>query len=147
MDPDTIRAMDGEALTRLAVTLGLAPPDLLALETVEPAWRHTEGTGAPPWLYHDTRTHRTRVWAPHAHLDQADAVFRRLRAWGFVACLEWCALARPPCGEVYACLPGGGAIWECTFYETDGAAGEALALLRVSVLAIASLPQEAPHAE
>ena len=78
-----IRAMDGEALTRLAYTLGLAPNDVQYVDDRKPGWWRGEtyqGLFMP-----------LKRWHPHDDLFQAREVFlERLPALGFV--VNWYAV-------------------------------------------------------
>ena len=67
MNPETIRQLDGPALTRLAFELGLAPE---GTELVNPGG-HYEYAFRGTW------------WHPHDYLALADAVLRDLRAEGY----------------------------------------------------------------
>ena len=130
--PEAIRAMDGLALTRAAFQLGLAP------EGTEAYCAGQLLVYGPPGAKRD--------WHPHADLDQANAVFRRLRARGWRIVQDSTpdldglqdeagghCLASRAVRDVHL-------TWWCTppRPDADMEPSEAMALLRVSVLAAAS---------
>jgi len=114
--PDDIRAMDGTALTRLAFDLGL------------------HGLHGSSFTYEEVAVHTRSPWAPHVNLAQADAVFRQLRARGWMTSILWDA-ADPRFSTVSAWTAQ-----ECFTERFTTTAEEALALLRCAVLAVASEP-------
>ncbi len=133
MTAQDIRAMDGPALTRVAWALGLAlpcGPGQQIQEDMESVWVCRQGRYG---------FIRERRWEPHTDLDQAHGVFRQLRARGWYCETSW----SPRGGQVNVWHPP--SVLQSHIVCRYGQAGqdtEALALLRVSVLAVASEPQE-----
>lgn len=125
---DAIRAMDGPALTRVAWEMGLDPRDLVGRRYF--CWE-CRSWGEAPIDASGT------IWRPHERVDQADAVFRQLRQRGWATVAKWWpmrGLLSGGCAEAMS-LTGGGLY--TVEYATQ--AEEALALLRCSVLAMASM--------
>lgn len=126
MTLETIRALDGPALTGLAVTLGLAP----------------EGTELWPNSDEPYDCSARACWTPHISISQADAVFRALRArdgdWhtlnlarkdaSFVSAGQWRGSLSSATRDRWIDVAYGGA----------GQDTECVALLRVACLAVAS---------
>ena len=93
MDEQAIRALDGAGLTRLAWTLGLAPPPPPGLPT---AWE-----GAEQIIFVFRGPQEYIPWEPHIALPQADAVFLSLRGRGWSTSVVWWADSRQY-GEAWA---------------------------------------------
>lgn len=123
-----IQALDGPALSRLAYTLGLAPPGTVMDREVD--HRNEHGTPAV-WMLHHWDT-----WEPHKRLDQADAVFRLLREHGWMTSVYWWAGFYGQGGEVIAerQYHGQDFLWQFRHVNDE----EAFALLLVAVLAMCS---------
>jgi hypothetical protein len=129
--PDEIRALDGPALTRLAWEWGMAPSDVVPVDSPVHAPMFAVKCQSPGlhtfWL----------PWAPSTDLAQADAVFRQLRARGW-----YCGTTWDPTGattQVNVWHPSVGRQSHIAVrYGWEGENHEALALLRCAVLAVAS---------
>lgn len=128
---DAIRAMDGLALTRAAQTLGLAPPRVI---TVGDAYT---GEYRGCW-YANAEGDPLESWAPHVDIDTALAVFRTLRLSGW-GCWQESFEHRGIVG-VFGGPPQSDYEYGATCYWGTGHGDtEATALLRCSVLAMASM--------
>lgn len=123
-DAETITKLDGPALSRLAWQLGLAPTEVVSI-----------GQHA---LVMATGRH-LRAWAPHWDLEAASAVFRQLRAREYTTSCVWYGDDRRY-GEAW-CAANGHRAWAVQWPHE--ASTEAFALLLVSVLAVASMEEEA----
>lgn len=127
MTADEIRALDGPGLTQLAFTLGLAPCDPVG----RPYFSAYTFPHSGKTIYHDAAG---EVWEPDRFLAQADAVFRQLRARGWMLCNSW----RPArCVGRQGYLEAINGLVHIGEHYTD-ARDEPLALLRCAVLAVAS---------
>ena len=121
--PEEIRTMDGPALTRLAVTLGLAPEGSSLYDQRGAVVIREAGGNHYSWI-------------PHADLAQADAVFRQLRARGW----RIDASSTQDSGGCSVLLKQQHAIvvwWGENYADT-----EPLALLRCACLAAASAEED-----
>lgn len=109
MTEEEIRRLDGPSLCRLAFEMDLAP------QAFRPSWAGDNDQG--------------QRWHPHEDLPQADAVVRQLRARGWLTRVEGFATY----GNVSAVQASHviDAYWGKRHDPT-----EAMALLRVSVLAV-----------
>lgn len=116
MDEATILRMDGEALTRLAYALGLAPPE--AWETVGGAIDAgaSDGSGL--------------LWTPHLNFIQADVLFRQLRTLG------WWTDVQGDAYEGFARATAGDTVIAVCWPRPETPT-EMLAQLRCAVLALA----------
>ena len=122
MNPETIRQLDGPALTRLAFELGLAPE---GTELVNPGG-HYEYAFRGTW------------WHPHDYLALADAVLRDLRADGYhtgVSGNSGGGVVLVHNHHTWVRVGWGNAL-AMVGAETEGS--ECMALLRCAVLAVAS---------
>lgn len=113
LTPEQIRQLDGPILTRLAWELGLAP------------------SGADLWGDEMYDFSGRELWEPHRNLVQADAVFRRLREYGW----EIGSTSRKSGGHCRAwqITYDGESLW-CTWPWDGKEQSEAHALLLVSVM-------------
>lgn len=144
MTETEILALDGLALTEMAHRYNLAPENVLTL------WDMETDAFRGCW-YHNYHGEPLDAWQPHENLAQADALFRSLRThpWAVLetltaSCAEggWCEVG--PYGGLYTPRIYWGIAWEayCARQGRVWEKTEALALVRVSVLAVLLLGGE-----
>lgn len=123
MTAEDIRRLDGPALSRLAYDLGLAPEDASL-------WPGPDG--------HEYPYANRAFWEPHADLPAADTLFRGLRAQGWDTHVQY--FATTGTGQIGAWKTGTGQRLAGALLQWPTAENptEALALVRVGVLAVAS---------
>lgn len=120
----TIRALDGDALARLAILLGLAPDGTKYMEVAHGYYTDTT-----------TPTRQWVRWEPHTDIAQADAVLRKLRQYGWMlrvfSIAHWGRVEAEDDGHVKHL-----AEWDTDNQRED--TSEAMALLRCACLARAA---------
>ncbi len=125
MTAQDILAMDGPALTRVAWELRLAPE------------------GIALWFDMPYNFAARLLWEPHLDVDQANQVFRQLRARGWYCETSWSPRGATTQVNVWHPPSVLQSHIVCR-YGQEGQDSEALALLRCACLAVASQQQESP---